>query len=135
MGNLKICLSLGLGTLNLTVFKLLICRYNFCKAAQKAFSLLTSNILIVAAINSVGTFILFLGKVSVVVSTVFIGIEIMKTQEEPVKYVWAPITLAALFSYMIVDCFIGVYGVSIQGDRPVNICACQTTFLITFNIC
>jgi solute carrier family 44 protein 1 (choline transporter-like protein) len=70
----------------------------------------------VAAINSVGTFVLFLGKVSVVVSTVFIGIEIMKTQEEPVKYVWAPITLAALFSYMIVDCFIGVYGVSIQGN-------------------
>ena len=36
--------------------------YNFCKAAQKAFSLLTSNILRVAAINSVGTFVLFLGK-------------------------------------------------------------------------
>ena len=47
--------------------------YNFCKAAQKAFSLLTSNILRVAAINSVGTFVLFLGKVAVVASTVIIG--------------------------------------------------------------
>ena len=47
--------------------------YNFCKAARKAFTLLMSNMLRVAAINSVGTFVLFLGKVAVVVSTVFIG--------------------------------------------------------------
>lgn len=89
--------------------------YNFCKAAQKAFSLLTSNILRVAAINSVGTFVLFLGKVSVVVSTVFIGIQIMQFQVETghllVKHQWPAILLAALFAYMIIDCFIGVYGV------------------------
>ncbi len=38
-------------------------RYNFCKAARKAFLLLAANVLRVAAINSVGTFVLFLGKV------------------------------------------------------------------------
>ena len=86
--------------------------YNFCKAARKAFTLLTSNILRVAAINSVGTFVLFLGKLSVVASTVIIGIQIMQTQgEDIVQHHWAPITLAAIFAYTIVDCFIGVYGV------------------------
>ena len=90
--------------------------YNFCKAAQKAFSLLTSNILRVAAINSVGTFVLFLGKVAVVVSTVFIGVEIMHFQTDSgklaVKNQWPAIVLAAVFAYMIIDCFIGVYSVS-----------------------
>ena len=36
----------------------------------------------------------------------------MQTQEDMVKHQWAPITLAAIFAYMIVDCFIGVYGVN-----------------------
>lgn len=90
--------------------------YNFCKAAQKAFSLLTSNILRVAAINSVGTFVLFLGKVAVVTSTVFIGAQIMQYQSDSnlltVKHHWPAVVLAAIFAYMIIDCFIGVYGVS-----------------------
>ena len=36
------------------------------------------NALRVAAINSIGDFVLFLGKAAVTVSTVFIGLEIMK---------------------------------------------------------
>jgi len=96
--------------------------YNFCKAARKAFSLLASNILRVAAINSVGTFVLFLGKAAVVASTVLIGIQIMQTQEDMVKHQWAPITLAAIFAYMIVDCFIGVYGMAID---TIFLCFCE----------
>ena len=38
----------------------------------------------------------------------------MQTQEDMVKHQWAPITLAAIFAYMIVDCFIGVYGVNLK---------------------
>lgn len=98
--------------------------YNFCRAAQKAFTLLTSNILRVAAINSVGTFVLFLGKVAVVVSTVFIGLEIMQTQQdhEKAKHVWAPVILAAIFAYAIIDCFIGVYGMAID---TIFLCFCE----------
>ena len=36
------------------------------------------NALRVAAINSIGDFVLFLGKAAVTISTVFIGLEIMK---------------------------------------------------------
>ena len=89
--------------------------YNFCQAAKKAFGLLTSNILRVAAINSVGTFVLFLGKIAVVISSAFIGVEIMQYQTDSgnlvVKHQWPAVLLAAIFSYMIIDCFIGVYGV------------------------
>ena len=50
---------------------------NFCSGARKAFSTLSNNVLRVAALNSVGTFVLFLGKVVVVVATVLVGIQIM----------------------------------------------------------
>merc|ERR1712088_1250812 len=52
--------------------------YNFCSAARRAFKMLTSNVMRVAAINSVGTFVLFLAKVAVVTATVFIGMAIMR---------------------------------------------------------
>jgi len=55
--------------------------YNFCNAARKAFMLLTANALRVAAINSVGAFVLFLGKLVVIVATVFIGLEIMEVEK------------------------------------------------------
>lgn len=50
---------------------------NFCRGAQQAIALLTSNALRVATINSVGTFVLFMAKIAVVVPTVFIGISII----------------------------------------------------------
>ena len=52
--------------------------YNFCSGARRAFQMLTSNVMRVAAINSVGTFVLFLAKVAVVTATVFIGMAIMR---------------------------------------------------------
>jgi solute carrier family 44 protein 1 (choline transporter-like protein) len=49
--------------------------YSFCQAGQRAFKHLSSNALRVSAINSVGDFVLFLGKALVVVATVLIGIK------------------------------------------------------------
>lgn len=51
---------------------------NFCSSAQKAYSLLARNALRVAAINTVGDFVLFLGKLGVVTAVVFIGIELLQ---------------------------------------------------------
>ena len=42
------------------------------------YCLQTSNALRVAAINSVGTFVLLLGKLSVVIATVLIGMQLIK---------------------------------------------------------
>lgn len=52
--------------------------HSFCRAGRKAFKLLVANAVQVAAINSVGDFVLFLAKVLVVMATVLIGIEILK---------------------------------------------------------
>lgn len=51
---------------------------SFCAAGRKAFSILSSNALRVFAINSVGDFVLLLGKAFVVAITVLIGIELIQ---------------------------------------------------------
>lgn len=52
--------------------------HNFCRAGQQAFRMLASNALRVAAINSVGDFVLLLGKALVVMATVLIGVEMLQ---------------------------------------------------------
>ena len=49
--------------------------YNFCRGAQRAFTLIVGNVMRVGAINSVGAFCLFLGKVGVVAIVVVVGLE------------------------------------------------------------
>lgn len=52
--------------------------YSFCTAGSKAFKILSSNALRVFAINSVGDFVLLLGKAFVVAITVLIGIGVIQ---------------------------------------------------------
>lgn len=55
---------------------------NFCRSGQQAFKMLTNNALRVAAINSVGDFVLFLGKVFVVLTTVLIGTKMFEVNDD-----------------------------------------------------
>lgn len=98
--------------------------YNFCRAAMKAFQMLTANALRVAAINSVGTFVLLLGKLAVVIATVAVSYEIMriKTETVYVAHPWAPVLIAACFSYLTAHCFIAVYGMAID---TIFLCFCE----------
>lgn len=52
--------------------------YNFCRSAQKAFFLIVSNALRVAAINSIGDLVLFLGKMCSVAIVMVVGREFFK---------------------------------------------------------
>ncbi|XP_076335074.1 choline transporter-like protein 1 [Tachypleus tridentatus] len=95
--------------------------YSFCKAAQKAFHLLSNNILRVAAINSVGDFVLLLGKAGVSVATVFIGLELIK-DKEGVNYKWIPVTIACIFAFLVSHCFLGVYEMAVD---TLFLCFCE----------
>ena len=55
--------------------------YSFCASAKKAFFLILDNALRVAAINSIGDFVLFLGKISTVAIVVVIGREFLRVSE------------------------------------------------------
>ncbi|XP_064625864.1 choline transporter-like protein 1 isoform X2 [Lineus longissimus] len=95
--------------------------YNFCKAAAKAFSLIVSNALRVAAINSVGDFVLLMGKLMVVAITICIGFVLVKDNQE-LNYVWVPLLLGGLASFVISHCFLSVYEMCID---TIFLCFCE----------
>jgi len=94
---------------------------NFCKSAWKAFEIITSNVLRVAAINSVGAFVLFLGKVGVMAATCAISVVWLKNKEG--LHYWAlPVLLLCIFSYLIAHCFLSVYEMVIDA---LLLCFCE----------
>lgn len=94
---------------------------NFCTSGQQAFKIISSNVLRVAAINSVGDFVLFLGKLLVVKSTVLIGFKML--EDKPgILHLWVPLTVAGIFAYFVAHCFISVYEMVID---TVFMCFCE----------
>ncbi|XP_050442637.1 choline transporter-like protein 1 [Adelges cooleyi] len=94
---------------------------NFCSSGQQAFKMITSNVLRVSAINSVGDFVLFLGKVLVVTSTVLLGFRMLETKPG-IIHLWAPLAVAGIFAYFVAHCFISVYEMVID---TVFMCFCE----------
>ncbi|XP_049862995.1 choline transporter-like protein 1 isoform X2 [Schistocerca gregaria] len=95
--------------------------HSFCKAGKQAFKLLASNALRVAAINSVGDFVLFLGKAMVVIATVVCGVQMLK-HKDGIMHLWVPLSLAGVFAYLVAHCFITVYEMAID---TIFICFCE----------
>ncbi|GLH03077.1 Choline transporter-like protein 1 [Gryllus bimaculatus] len=95
--------------------------YNFCKGGQQAFKLFATNALRVAAINSVGDFVLFLGKAIVVIATVLIGVHMLQDKEE-IQHKWIPLALVGLFAYVVSHIFVTVYEMAID---TIFLCFCE----------
>lgn len=81
---------------------------SFCTSAKDAFIILVENAVRVAAINTVGDFILFLGKVLVVACVGLVGVLTLRYQQEYTLWV-VPVVIACLFAYMVAHCFLSVY--------------------------
>ena len=84
---------------------------------MRAFKHITDNILRVAAINSVGAFVLFLGKLSIIIGTVVSGVYIINNKDRgsdgnAVNHIWIPCGIGGIIAYLIADTFIGVYSVT-----------------------
>ena len=72
-----------------------------------------SNALRVAAINSIGSFVLFLGKIVVVIATGVISYYILQENKE-IQHFWPQMAVSILFAYLIAHTFIGVYSMAID---------------------
>jgi len=94
---------------------------NFCSAARRAFGIIASNVLRVAAINSVGDFVLFLGKVGVMASTLAVGIVWFK-RIEGLHYYFAPVILVAIFAYVVAHCVLSIYEMVVD---TLLLCFCE----------
>ncbi|XP_021343582.1 choline transporter-like protein 1 isoform X1 [Mizuhopecten yessoensis] len=95
--------------------------YSFCTSARKAIMVLLANALRVAAINSIGDFVLFLGKICCVCIVAVAGNEFLKNRED-INYIWAPLSVACAFAFAISHCFLLVYEMTID---TIFLCFCE----------
>ncbi|CAB1328125.1 unnamed protein product [Coregonus sp. 'balchen'] len=72
---------------------------SFCMSARDAFVILVENALRVATINTVGDFVLFLGKVLIVSCTAFVGVLSLNYQRDYTVWV-LPLLIVCLFSWL-----------------------------------
>uniref|UniRef100_A0A914XEE5 Choline transporter-like protein n=1 Tax=Plectus sambesii TaxID=2011161 RepID=A0A914XEE5_9BILA len=81
---------------------------SFCPAAAQAFGILASNATDVATINTVGDFVLFLGKCGVAALTGLVAS--LRFRDNPQLHYWAiPLLMVCIFAYFIAHCFLSVY--------------------------
>ncbi|XP_062578584.1 choline transporter-like protein 1 isoform X1 [Saccostrea cucullata] len=95
--------------------------HSFCTGAKKAFMLILENALRVAAINSIGDFVLFLGKLSTVAVVLVVGNEFFRGHED-VNFAFVPITVSCVVAFAIAHCFLLVYEITID---TIFLCFCE----------
>mmetsp|Transcript_16362 Transcript_16362/g.27658 ORF Transcript_16362/g.27658 Transcript_16362/m.27658 type:complete len:673 (+) Transcript_16362:87-2105(+) len=90
--------------------------YSFCKAAFRAFFLLLRNILRVAAVNMLATFVLLMGKILIPSVTTFIAYLAIAYGTDPdnVNGIVAPLIFIFLLSYWIGMMFLEIFAMGIE---------------------
>ncbi|XP_053321842.1 choline transporter-like protein 1 [Spea bombifrons] len=81
---------------------------NFCTSAKDALVILVENALRVATINTVGDFVLFLGKILIMCSTGLAGIMLLNYQRDYTVWV-LPLIIVCLFAFLVAHCFLSIY--------------------------
>ncbi|XP_074643007.1 choline transporter-like protein 1 isoform X2 [Tubulanus polymorphus] len=94
---------------------------NFCSSAKKAFITLLSNVLRVAAINSVGDFMLLLGKLGVMAATAAVGVVIFSTRSD-LNYYGVPVIILCMFAFFVAHCFLSIYEMVVD---TLLLCFCE----------
>ncbi|XP_078251112.1 choline transporter-like protein 1 [Rhinoraja longicauda] len=81
---------------------------SFCTSAKDAIVILVENALRVAAINAVGDFVLFLGKLLIVLIAGFVGVILLNYQRDYTVWV-LPLIIICLFAFFVSHCFLSIY--------------------------
>ncbi|XP_034481888.1 CTL-like protein 1 [Drosophila innubila] len=94
---------------------------NFCPAAGIAWNAMATNALQVATINSIGDFILFLGKVVVAALSGLIGIFMLK-DTPGLNFYMAPVILIIVFSFFIAHIVLSLFEMVVD---TLFLCVCE----------
>jgi len=94
---------------------------SFCPAAKKAFGIIVENVLRVLAINSVGTFVLFLGEIGVMAVCGAISVFWLKDMPGLHFYV-LPVAFVCLFSFFVAHCTLSIYQMVVDA---LLLCFCE----------
>ncbi|XP_036368257.1 choline transporter-like protein 1 isoform X2 [Octopus sinensis] len=95
--------------------------HNYCTSAKMAFYVILNNVLQLATINSVGDFLLFLGKIAVMAVCAIIGHELIMDCEN-LHYMWVPMLAICILTYFIASCFFSLYETTIDS---LFVCFCE----------
>lgn len=80
----------------------------YCFSAKVAFKTLASNTLRIIAINTMGDFIIFLGKCIVTASAALFGVYLMRN-DTTVHYLAVPVLFATVLTYLVAHSMLCVY--------------------------
>ncbi|XP_073836524.1 choline transporter-like protein 1 isoform X1 [Musca autumnalis] len=94
---------------------------NFCPAAGIAWNAMATNALQVATINSVGDFVLFLGKIMVAAISGLIGIFVLKDRPG-LNFYMAPVILIIVFSFFIAHIVLSLFEMVVD---TLFLCVCE----------
>uniref|UniRef100_A0A8C1XIA9 Choline transporter-like protein n=1 Tax=Cyprinus carpio TaxID=7962 RepID=A0A8C1XIA9_CYPCA len=86
---------------------------SFCTSARDAFMILVENALRVATINTVGDFILFLGKILIVACTAITGVLALNYQRDYTEWV-LPLIIVCLFAFLVAHCFLSIFEIVVD---------------------
>jgi len=101
--------------------------YNFCKASIMAVMLIASNILQVAAVNMINAYVMFLGKLVVLVTCLISSYMWLTYSEEfmgdnKLFAVLAPVCVIGLFGFAVASYVFAIYNVGVD---TILLCFCQ----------
>ncbi|XP_017840759.2 CTL-like protein 1 [Drosophila busckii] len=94
---------------------------NFCPAAGIAWNAMATNVLQVATINSIGDFILFLGKIVVASIAGLVGIFMLK-DKPGLNFYMAPVILIIIFSFFIAHIVLSLFEMVVD---TLFLCVCE----------
>uniref|UniRef100_A0A671MDD5 Choline transporter-like protein n=1 Tax=Sinocyclocheilus anshuiensis TaxID=1608454 RepID=A0A671MDD5_9TELE len=86
---------------------------SFCTSARDAFMILVENALRVATINTIGDFVLFLGKILIVTCTAFAGVLALNYQRDYTEWV-LPLIIVCLFAFLVAHCFLSIFEIVVD---------------------
>uniref|UniRef100_A0A8C1ISX0 Choline transporter-like protein n=1 Tax=Cyprinus carpio TaxID=7962 RepID=A0A8C1ISX0_CYPCA len=86
---------------------------SFCTSARDAFMILVENALRVATINTVGDFVLFLGKILIVACTAITGVLALNYQRDYTEWV-LPLIIVCLFAFLVAHCFLSIFEIVVD---------------------
>lgn len=119
------CLEKVLRFLNRNAFIMIaIHGQSFCSGAQSAFHLLLKNLVRVIVVNGVTSFLLFIGKMSVVIISgaiaylyldgVIFSDTVFADFQPTIRYVFVPVFIVVLGSYIIASLFASIYEMGVD---------------------
>eukprot|EP00042_Codosiga_hollandica_P057139 m.840181 g.840181 ORF g.840181 m.840181 type:complete len:641 (+) comp59508_c0_seq9:56-1978(+) len=96
--------------------------YSFCHAARVAFQTLFANVLRVATLNSLGTFVIFLAKLTVVSLVGVFMMYYLEKHEPSVQFPALIVVVVCVFSYFIASTIMTVYRMAVD---TLLLCFCE----------